>query len=369
MITTIKLVEAYIHDQPVGKLALTGDGCCAFEYNASFIQNGFSLSPFELPLQSGVFIAKTHPFNGNFGVFDDCLPDGWGMLILDRYLQQQDITISSLSILDRLSLVGASGRGALEFRPDQSVASRSDLKSFEYLSAEAQKVLNTKEYRGEAVETLYRQGGSPGGARPKVFVKIDGKEWLVKFRASNDPEEIGIIEYNYSILAKKCGIEMPNTSLIEGKYFAVERFDRSPKGKIHVVSVAGLLRADYRVPSLDYLAIFQLCHALTHNMEELWKLYRLMVFNFLIGNKDDHAKNFAFVLQQNEWRLSPSYDLLPSFGFNGFHTTTINQKASPADGDIIAVAEKSGLNTKKAKTILSEIKERILTSKDKAFDD
>lgn len=237
----IKLVEVHVHNQLVGKLAQTENGSCAFEYDANFIQNGFSISPFELPLQNGVFLAKQSPFNGNFGVFDDCLPDGWGMLILDRYLQKLGIQVRTLSILDRLSLVGSSGRGALEFRPDQSVQSQSDFYDFEYFSVESQKILHTKDYTGEAIESLYMQGGSPGGARPKVFVTIDEKEWLVKFRATNDPEDVGITEYNYSKLAKQCGIEMPNTRLIENKFFAVERFDREPKGKIHLASVAGLL--------------------------------------------------------------------------------------------------------------------------------
>jgi serine/threonine-protein kinase HipA len=355
----IKLVEVYIHNLLVGKLAQTENGCCAFEYDAKFIQNGFSISPFELPLQNGVFIAKSTPFDGNFGVFDDCLPDGWGMLILERYLQKQGIQVRTLSILDRLSLVGSTGRGALEFKPDQSVVSQSDFCSFEYLSTESQKILNTKEYSGEAIEPLYHQGGSPVGARPKIFIKTEEKEWLVKFRATNDPEDVGITEYQYSILAQKCGVEMPNTCLFEGKYFATERFDRSPKGKIHVVSVSGLLRADYRIPSLDYLSIFQLCHALTHNMQEMWKLFRLMAFNFLIENKDDHAKNFAFIYKGNEWALAPAFDLLPSDGLNGYHTTSINNNIQPTKEDLIDVAVKSGLDRNKAIKIFNEMNNLI----------
>lgn len=356
----IKLVEVFIHNQLVGKLAQIENGCCAFEYDASFVQNGFSISPFELPLQNGVFIAKYSPFNGNFGVFDDCLPDGWGMLILERYLQKLGIKVHSLSILDRLSLVGSSGRGALEFKPDQSEISQSGNYDFEYFSVESQKILQTIDYRGEAIEPLYKQGGSPGGARPKVFVNIEGKEWLVKFKAINDPDDIGITEYNYSILARKCGIEMPNTCLIENKYFAVERFDREPKEKIHVVSVAGLLRADYRLPCLDYLSIFQLCYTLTHNMQEIWKLYRLMVFNFLIENKDDHAKNFSFIYKKNEWMLSPAYDIIPSEGFNGYHTSSINDRNQPVKEDLFVVAEKVGLKRDKAIKIYNEMNDSII---------
>lgn len=129
----------------------------------------------------------------------------------------------------------------------------------------------------------------------EIFTLYEGKEWLVKFRAKQDSKRIGLEEYEYSILAKRCGIEMQETRLFEDKYFGVERFDRTTNGKLHVVSIAGLIGADYRIPSIDYIHIFQVCATLTHNMAELWKVYRLMVFNYLIDNKDDHAKNFAFI--------------------------------------------------------------------------
>lgn len=85
----IKQIEVIYDNRLVGRLALTKEGLCAFEYSAEWLGSGFSISPFELPLKSGVFIAKPRPFEGGFGVFDDCLPDGWGLLILDRYLQQK----------------------------------------------------------------------------------------------------------------------------------------------------------------------------------------------------------------------------------------------------------------------------------------
>jgi len=352
----IKLLEVFIHNQAVGKIALTNQNLCAFEYDNRFLSNGFSISPFELPLKNGVFVAKHEPFQGNFGVFDDCLPDGWGMLILDRFLQNKGIQPNSLSILDKLSLVGTTGRGALQFHPDQSVANSTEFLDFETLANEAQNILTSKVIDEKLLDTLYRQGGSPGGARPKVFAKTDNREWMVKFRANYDPENIGKTEYDYSILAKKCGIHMPETRLFDGKFFGVERFDRINNEKIHIVSVAGLLQANYRIPSLDYLTIFQLCQNITRNMQEMWKLYRLMVFNFLIGNKDDHAKNFAFMHIDNEWLLTPAFDILPSDGINGFHTTSINNSITPTENDILAVAQKAGLDKNKAISIFEEIK-------------
>ena len=352
----------YLANAKVGRLALTKDGLVAFEYGVDYLTNGISISPFELPLKNGVMLAKRTPFDGNFGVFNDCLPDGWGLLLLDRYLQKQVMNPGKLSILDRMTLVGSTGRGALEFRPDRSVMSHEEYINFEHLAAETEKILRSDSYQGDSIESLYQQGGSPGGARPKIFIKYDGKEWLVKFRATTDPITIGLTEFNYSLLAKQCGLEMPETRLFEDKFFGVERFDRTPRGKLHVVSVAGLLNADYRIPCLDYLSIFQLCQAITHNVLEMWKLYRLMVFNYLIGNKDDHAKNFAFILHENEWHLAPAFDILPGNGMNGYHTTSINESITPTKEDLFTVAEKAGLERNKATAIFNEISELISRS-------
>ncbi|MDE5978902.1 MAG: HipA N-terminal domain-containing protein, partial [Muribaculaceae bacterium] len=194
MNTTDKIIVKH-HGREVGKIALTPKGLCAFEYSPQWIAGGFSISPFELPLKEGVFIARPNPFGGGFGIFDDSLPDGWGQLILDRYLQKKGINIRRLSILDRLALVGSTGRGALEFEPDRSVMSDSDFTDFTALALDARKILSSDTYAGSGIDEFQRMGGSPGGARPKIFVKADDSEWLVKFRALHDPEDIGQTEY------------------------------------------------------------------------------------------------------------------------------------------------------------------------------
>jgi serine/threonine-protein kinase HipA len=142
---------------------------------------------------------------------------------------------------------------------------------------------------------------------------------------------------------------------MEGKYFAVERFDRSDEGRIHTISAAGLLNADYRIPSLDYNILLKACHILTKDMEQVYSLFRQMVFNILISNRDDHAKNFSFQLKSKQWCLSPAYDILPSTGFNGYHTSTINAKGEPKMNDIMSIASEIGLSPSKAKKIVDEI--------------
>ena len=356
----IKVIDVFMNNMKVGRIALTSDSLCAFEYDPDYLQYGKSISPFGLPLKNQVFIAKRTPFNGGFGVFDDSLPDGWGSLILDRYLKNKGINPDKLSVLQRLTLAGCSGRGALEYKPDNSFATTEEEISLQNMADDTLKILTT-DLNGDFLDSLYRYGGSSGGARPKVFVKIDGREWLVKFRTASDPVNIGEIEYKYSLLAKRCGIRMPETRLFEGKFFGTERFDRTQQGKVHTVSAAGLLNADYRIPSLDYSDLLKLCHILTNNMEEVYALFRQMVFNVAIKNRDDHAKNFSFQLINREWRLSPAYDLLPGTGFNGFHTTTVNNSGDPALEDIIAVGVKFGLNRQRVTEIIEEIHSIVKT--------
>lgn len=354
---SISIIETFISDRRVGRMAITPEGLCGFEYDSDWIRTGFSISPFHLPLKSGLIMAKRDPFGGNFGVFDDSLPDGWGNLLLDRYLQGKGIDPYKLNILERLSLIGSTGRGALEYRPDKSVVTDDEFLDFDLLAKEAEKILESKESDG-SVDLLYKYGGSSGGARPKVFAKKDGREWLVKFKATSDPVNVGEIEYNYSILAKESGIRMAETHLFDGRYFGVERFDRTPQGKIHTISAAGLLNANYRIPSLDYSLLLKLTLNLTKDMEQVTEMFRLMVFNILISNRDDHAKNFSFQWIDGAWKLSPAYDLLPSSGFNGYHTTTINGKGEPSLADTIAVATEIGLSKQSATQITEELTER-----------
>lgn len=344
----VKSIEVRWDGKTVGRMALTKEGRCAFEYSPAFVASGVSVSPFELPLRPGVFVAHSQPFDGGFGVFDDCLPDGWGTLVLKRYLQAQGIDPHSLTLLQQLAIVGSKGRGALEFVPDCSGMTPSEVSSLSKLESEALKLLETDDYQSGCIDELMHRGGSPGGARPKVFVSDQGRQWLVKFRARYDSEDIGQREYHYSLLAKACGVEMPPTRLIDGKYFAVERFDRTATGRLHVISMAGLVGADYRLPSIDYAHIFHACGTLTRNISELWKVFRLMAFNYLIGNKDDHAKNFAFIFRGGQWHFAPAYDLLPSNGIGGYHTTSINNNITPSPADLVKVAGDAGLSASEA---------------------
>lgn len=356
------IVEVWLGDSRVGRIAMNSDRCAMFEYDPTWIRTGFSISPFHLPLEQRLFYASAKPFGGNFGVFDDSLPDGWSALVLDRYLRAQGKTLASLDLMEQLMFVGSNGRGALEYRPDLSTVESQEVINLDSMAEEAQRVLNT-DYTG-LLDKAWRRGGSSGGTRPKVFVNHDGAEWLVKFRDRIDPPNVGEIEYATSLLARKCGIDMAETRLFEGKYFGTKRFDRTADGgKLHVISLSSLMNLDYRLPSADYGHLFWACSQLTHSMKELWRVFRLMAFNLIIGNCDDHVKNFAFVHRNGVWQLSPAYDILPCDGHGGFHSLSVNGNyKNPGKTDAVQLAVKFGLKEQEANAVFDEILENVSRS-------
>ena len=366
----IKSLQVFYNDKKVGTLALTKNNIVAFEYDNEWLNNGFSISPYSLPLKKQVFIPKIDPFDGLYGVFSDSLPDGWGRLLVDRMLNSQNINPREINPISRLAIVGETGMGALSYNPVYNLLEDKDYQEdYDSLALSCKKILNT-EYSDD-LDNLFRLGGSSGGARPKILTKIDNEDWIIKFSSSSDNKNIGKLEYLYSLCAKKCKINMPETKLFPSKissgYFGVKRFDRKKSStdtirKVHMISVSGLLETSHRIPNLDYNDLMQLTLNLTKSFEEVEKLFRLMCFNVFSHNRDDHSKNFSFIYNEEfeKWGLSPAYDLTYSYSINGEHATTVNGNGvNPDLKDILKVAKKIGLDEKKAKNIAIEIEEIV----------
>lgn len=356
-----KLTVCY-HGETVGILSLTTDGrLCAFEYEKSWIADGFSISPLELPLKPGLFIAKPHPFNGNFGIFEDSLPDGYGRYLLHKALMREGIDDSRLSALDRLSIVGESGMGALTYSPATDIKFNGTSYDFDTLQEKALEVLGERQ-DSDAGLLLYSSGNS-GGCRPKTtFLDEDG-HWLVKFRHSYDPEDMGKQEYLYNETARRCGINVPDFKLMNGKYFASRRFDIEENGeRIHTATSGGLLCISLSNPVLDYSNLLALTGFLTQNPKDVEEMYRRMVFNYLTDNKDDHCKNFSFLAEKSDdgkwrWKLAPAYDLtLCTAGYNGEHATSVNGTGHPKISDFIAIGTKVRVSGRRCMEIYDEIR-------------
>ena len=358
----IELLNVKYHGRIVGTLSMTPDNkLCAFEYAPSWLAEGFSISPLELPLRQGLFLAKPSPFYGNFGIFEDCLPDGYGRYLLHKLLQKEGIDDFKLSALDRLSIVGSGGMGALTFEPETSIKQGTDVTDFDLLQEKALEVLKEKQ-DDDAGLLLYNSGNS-GGARPKAVFSDDEGHWLVKFRHTYDPQDMGQQEYHYNEVARKSGICVPDFKLINGRYFASRRFDIDAEGnRIHTATAGGLLCISLSNPVLDYSNLLALTGYLTQNPRDVEEMYRRMVFNYLTDNKDDHCKNFSFIVLKDrngswKWHLAPAYDLtLCTEGYNGEHATSVNGTGHPTLKDFIAVGTKIKMNEQRCREIIEEVR-------------
>ncbi len=378
-----KVLTVLYHGRIVGRLAETPEKLLAFEYNTEWLSHGFSISPFHLPLEKRVFVALRDPFDGNFGVFNDSLPDGWGRLLIDRMLRKKGIDPFAISTLDRLSIVGTNGMGALEYKPEEQLVDNVEIDDLNTLAREAEKILN-EEYDGRKLEELVKLGGSSGGARPKVLLNIDGEEWIIKFPASIDPKNIGKQEFDYMAAANKAGLITPETKLFDGKFFGAKRFDRktivkkisetfagkttekniSLTKKVFMISASGLLNSSHRIPTLDYNNLMQATLELTRDFREIEKMFRLMCFNVFSHNRDDHSKNFSFLYDDGKWSVAPAYDLVFAGGMGGEHATMIDGEGrNPSEANILSVAKKVGLDECRANEIMNEVKTAVEKAK------
>lgn len=352
----------------VGRLALK-DRQLFFEYNLSFIQRGLELSPFKLPLKPGVIACDDPLFGGLWGVFNDSLPDGWGRLLLDRKLMTMQVNPGDLSPLDRLRYVGHRGMGALIYEPEIEGLAPSDHEDLDTLADEAAQFQNNDDDR--FIDTLLDLNGSSAGARPKMLTRIENEDWIIKFRSFIDPKDIGPIEYAYHLMAIDAKLEVPHAKLFPSEvcpgYFGVKRFDRVKGKRLHMHTISGLLHADHRFPSLDYEAIMKATLWLSKDSRACEKQFRAAVFNVLSHNRDDHAKNFSFLMdEKGTWQVSPAYDLTFSSGPSGEHCSTImGEGKHPSITHLLKLAAVASLKKQTALQIIEEVK--AATSKWKLF--
>jgi serine/threonine-protein kinase HipA len=339
------------------------------------------LSPLRvpLPLQGAAQAAYAGPrhFEGLPGFIADSLPDGWGMLLMDRALRKIGRDPRAVSVLDRLAIVGDGGIGALSFEPaDPIEIEHSGVVRVAALAREVQAVVSdAQEQSSEAqLRRLLVLGGSPQGARPKALLRWDrardvfapdaagraaGQPWLIKFPAQGEHPEACAIEALYAQLARDGGIDMPESAYfpLGAGYsaFGVRRFDRADRGegqeaRVPLLSMAALLDADYRLPALDYETVLLAVARVTGDQRETLKAFSRCVFNVLVHNRDDHAKNFALRLnEEGRWKLSPAFDLTFSHGPGGQHSTSVAGEGDrPGRRHLLQVARRGGLKEKDA---------------------
>jgi serine/threonine-protein kinase HipA len=371
----VKRLDVYYsgwgEDWPLATLAEDGN-TLLFEYSAEAVAQGLELSPLHLKLRPAAY--------GNFpahllrlpGLVADALPDGWGLLLMDRWFRQQG---RAPSPLDRLAFLGNRAMGALRFVPAEEPSTEVTDWPLPSLAEEAQQILAGK--ATEALRELVVVGGSPQGARPKALVQYDvfsnnvstlpdapGQPWLVKFPARGEHKEVCALEHLYAAFATLCGLEIPETAWFDLSpklaAFGMARFDREEGMRVPVHSLAGLLHANFRLPGTDYITLLRATRLITRDQREVDKAYARAVFNVVFHNRDDHAKNFAWRLgRDRRWRLAPAFDLTCSEGPNGHHFSDVcGEGKNITRSHLLRLAGEGGIEKTVAEAVIEQVTEQ-----------
>ena len=351
----------------LGTLAADG-ATILFEYSPEALSHGLAFSPFRMPLRAQVYAQGEDFFERLPGFIADALPDGWGRMLIDRAFRKTGREPPTVSVLERLAVIGDRAMGALSFEPAQ----RHSLAAHDMaLLGLARRVDSlTAGASAAMLNELVLVGGSPQGARPKAVVhytrasgrmiagggdSTEGEPWLIKFPARGEHAEACAIEELYARLARACGIEMP-----ESAYFALSRrlaafgtrrFDRHDGMRVPVLTLAGCLHSDYRVPSVDAIDFLRLTKLMTRDMREVRAAFERCLFNLVFHNRDDHAKNLSYRLgRDGRWRLAPAYDLTFNPGPRGHHQMAYaGETRSPGLEHVVAVAEQGEIDAATAR--------------------
>lgn len=378
----------------------------SFQYDKKFLEKGYDLSPLKMPIKNGEQIFTFYDlraskdnavdtFKGLPGLLSDALPDKYGNLLINIWLNQNNRLANSMNPVEQLCFIGSRGMGALEFEPSQISKSKNTFSiEISSLVNAAQKILSKRESlevniqddEKKSMTEILKIGTSAGGARPKAVITYNTKtgeirsgqtkapkgfeHWLLKLDGVSDAQfgvshGFGRIEYAYYEMAKDCGIEMMECKLLEENnraHFMTKRFDRDKNNiKHHVQTFCGIQHFDYNhIYGYSYEQLFQTMRMLKLTYPEAEEMFRRMVFNVMATNYDDHTKNFSFRLKKGgKWELSPAYDICYSYApeneWVNQHTLSINSKhRNITIEDLMTIAKAN--NIKKGKKIIEDIK-------------
>ncbi|MGQ3012390.1 MAG: type II toxin-antitoxin system HipA family toxin [Flavobacteriales bacterium] len=395
----------YIWNKRVGAISWDPDaGLGTFQYDKNFLRSGLELSPVLMPLNQGERLfsfpenRNNSTFKGLPGLLADILPDKYGNVLINTWLQRQGRPANSLNPVETLCFIGQRGMGALEFEPALPILRNTSAKieldnligiAEEILSGRRNFTANITEEEEKALFEILKIGSSAGGARAKAFIAYNEKtgelrsgqtnapkgfeHWLIKFDGVSDSQfgassGYGRVEMAYHNMAVAAGIQMTECKLLEENgraHFMTKRFDREyGKEKIHVQTFCAMRHYDFNeINAYSYEGLFETMRMLGLSYPEARELYRRMVFNVMARNCDDHTKNFAFLMQNSgEWSLSPAYDIChayrPGSNWVSQHALSINGKRSNITREDLLQVGRS-MNIKNAENIISKIAEVV----------
>jgi serine/threonine-protein kinase HipA len=361
----------------VGRLNYERDtGVAYFEWSDEARARNLDLSPLHLPLDIGVWASQHErdlpvEYQGLPGFLNDALPDGWGLYLMDKALARAGIPPELITPATRLAFLGDRAWGSLSFQP----VIGEDISELMSLDALGQEMEASIEGHLEAVsDELLQAGSSPQGARPKVMVDCDGhfrhakvtrgvpvegfRSWIIKFAGRDEPKDAPLLELAYMTSARNAGLKVMDSGIlnIRDKHaFATERFDRSSAGRVFTHTLGGLLHFSHRRIGLDYANVAQVMDELQVPEGAYREAYARAAFNAAMSVRDDHSKNFAFIKgRNNQWDISPAYDLTYMTGPGGYHTMTFAEgnAQDPTQQDLLNLAPHYHLSEAEARPII-----------------
>ena len=305
-----------------------------FRYHQSYLSSPFAipLDPIHLPLSSEILDAN-RPQSGVHGVFEDSLPDDWGRkIMIRRYMLPRD----KQRVPHYLQLLQGNGLGALSYGEGEkplSATTTIDTCHLTQLQELAQKFEEDPVAVEDNFALLFQAGSSPGGARPKALIQDGQHEYIAKFASIRDQFAVVPLEAATMELAQLAGLSVAETKRVpcgETDILLVKRFDvHKNGGRHHLISMQTLLAADgyYTCGYRDMARVIR--QVSDHVQQDLLQLYKQLVFNVLLGNTDDHLKNFCMMHNEKGWQLTPAYDLVPNIPLNQEHSLFINDSYQP----------------------------------------
>jgi serine/threonine-protein kinase HipA len=366
---------------------LSAPGPIYFQYDREWLESGYDLSPVSLPFIAAPQRKRDAFFKSLPGVIDDCLPDTWGEAVMRSVFEQRKL--GRLTPLRALAWIGSRGMGALSFRPEFPDGKKPD--SWERVHAKVLAREAREVVRGAPAHLFPRiaaSGGSVGGACPKALVALDPDGSLVyggstaalpdatfhilKFDQSTDGDTARC-EHAYSLMARAAGIEVNATRLIpandeppQRSHLLIERFDVLPKGqRRHIHTLCGLLEKPAR--QIDYADFLRTALRIVVDPDSreaaVRAILRRLFFNVLALNDDDHGKNHAFMLidEDRDWRLTPAYDLTfsPEDGLRARGLTVQGNDGIPERTQLAELALDVGVRAKEFDRLFSEVTSQV----------
>lgn len=366
----------------------------AFAYASSWLESEefFDMDPLLQRCRGEQYPPPSFPI---FGMLRDAIPDRWGRMLLAKTeavaAEAEGRPARKLDDADYLLRVEDAMRvGALRFCRHEGLflkensvptPSSKDLRSLADISLciESPEDEQHPEYRARLAR-LVSASAALGGARPKAsyldvssFIKGATQLWIAKFPARNDEHDVGRWEFLLNQLARKAGIVVPNAKLLRvgGSHstFCVERFDRRGSSRMMYASAMTCLQRQDGDDDVGYpdIAGFIANHAARDKVQgQLEQLFRRVIFNVLVGNRDDHLRNHAFLYGAHGWELAPAYDVNPN-PHRQTHAIRLDDASAVPDIDrVMATAEAYQLSRNKAAVLLDEVASAIASWHDEA---